>query len=429
MEYDRGTVLILAGLALLVATTAASAAMAPERTIDRTGGETRTLVGVQGAWGGGAETGELRALDGSKTEWRRDSADSYFEVERLGPGRVVTSFIAGGYEECGQFESPCARTGYRVIGTDGEPTVVSEYTFPVSSKVNGEAHAVEPLPDGGFAIADMTHERLIVVENGSVVWEWRASSFYDEPPNPLETDWLHINDVDYIGEDRFLVSVRNANQILVIERDEGVRGVINEDRLDENDGSCRREGELDDYDGDGDVRCGDPELIRHQHNPHWVAEGAVLVADSENDRVVELHRQNGTWETVWTVHSPGRLRLNWPRDADRLPNGNTLITDTYNKRVVEVDDEGELVWSASVGDNPYEADRLPGGEQVGVPRHDENATVTRRGDTDLPVLSTVAAGLHSVVPGMPYWVGGLQVLVGLVSALLVGVGLVVRYRR
>jgi hypothetical protein len=101
---------------------------------------------------------------------------------------------------------------------------------------------------------------------------------------------LHINDVDVIGEDRYLVSVRNANQLLIIERGRGVVEVINEDD-DRNDASCRGSGQLRDTDGDRDVRCGDPSILDHQHNPQYLEEGAILAADSENDRVVELTKR------------------------------------------------------------------------------------------------------------------------------------------
>ena len=38
---------------------------------------------------------------------------------------------------------------------------------------------------------------------------------------------------------------------------------------------------------------------------------------------------NGTWERTWTLSGD----LDWPRDADRLANGNTLVVDSMNNRV------------------------------------------------------------------------------------------------
>ena len=54
-----------------------------------------------------------------------------------------------------------------------------------------------------------------------------------------------------------------------------------------------------------------------------------------NDRVVEWTLRDGEWVMTWELVGGG---LDEPRDADRLPNGNTLVVDTQNHRVVEVTD-------------------------------------------------------------------------------------------
>ncbi|WP_049900966.1 hypothetical protein [Halococcus agarilyticus] len=97
---------------------------------------------------------------------------------------------------------------------------------------------MNPLPGGEFLLTDMEYERLLTVApNGTVTWQWNASGLYDAPPDPTTTDWLHINDVDRIGPDRYLVSVRNANQRLIVQRGEGVVEVVNED-TDDRDARC-----------------------------------------------------------------------------------------------------------------------------------------------------------------------------------------------
>jgi hypothetical protein len=420
------THLLLAGLALLVLTLGVSAALAPPIQQGTTtehvdDDETRkTLVGSHGGGPGYHEQGSVYLLNGTDIEWRETSADSNFEVQQLPNGSVMVGFADGGYEECGPYSSPCTHTGFRVV--DPEPTVVGEYGFPVRSIKNSESHAAKQLPDGGVAVTDMDQERLFVVENGSIVWEWRASSFYDAPEDPTTTDWLHINDVDYIGEDRFLLSVRNANQILVIERGSGVVEVINEDRGGD-DSSCTKPSQLADTDGDGDVRCGNPDVLNHQHNPQWLGDGAVLVADSDNDRVVELHRTDeGRWEPTWALYEAGGIEFSWPRDADRLPNGNTLVTDTRNQRLVEVDENGSVVWSFNIHETiggvvPYEADRLVDNDS-NVTTY-ERGTVAKPGEHGLPILSTLTLVAHSAVPALPYWFEGLQVLGTLLALVLV----------
>ncbi|MFC6794837.1 hypothetical protein ACFQFH_11465 [Halobaculum halobium] len=218
----RAIELVLAGVLLFGLTVAGSALVAPDRStvaIDD-GSERATLVGSQGGGPGWHEHGSAYLLNGTDVEWREDSADSYFDVQRLSDGRVLAGFMDSGYEECGPYESPCAHTGIRLIDpdADGGAEVVEEYSFPVRSQSNSEIHDAEPLPDGGFAMTDMDHERIMIVEDGEVTWTWNASQLYDEPEDPTRTDWLHINDIDRIGEDRFLVSVRNANQLVIVER-------------------------------------------------------------------------------------------------------------------------------------------------------------------------------------------------------------------
>ena len=286
-----------------------------------------------------------------------------FNVTQTENGTVLAGFMDSGYASCGSDESPCTRTGFRVIDPGKDLQVLSGYSFPVRTNKNSVVHDVERLESGEYLVTDMEYKRIFTVKNGEVTWQWNASSFYDAPQDPTTTDWLHINDVDVISTGRYLVSVRNANQLLVIKRGEGVVDVNNKDTTDSNETNCHISCQLADYDSDGDIRCGDPDVLNHQHNPQWLGDDAVLVADSEHDWVVELHRtENGSVEPAWTLDRAGGITFNWPQDADHLPNGNTLITDTLNRRFVEVNESGKVVWSVQTERIPYEAGRLPVGE-------------------------------------------------------------------
>ena len=429
-----GTALVAGGIVLFALTLVVSAALAPTIGAADGDGTQQTLVGSQGGGVGWHQYGSVYLLNGSDVAWHEDSADSYFDVQRLENGSILAGFMDSGYEDCGPYESPCTHTGFRIIDPDAEggPAVVHEYGFPVRSQSNSEVHDAEPLPDGGFAMTDMDRERLVIVEGGEVVWQWNASELYDAPEDPTRTDWLHINDVDHIGDGRFLVSVRNANQLVIVERtDDGgseVVEIINEDPGG-SDASCTKNGQLRDTDGDGDVRCGDPEVLDHQHNPQWLDEGAVLVADSDNDRVVELHRTDGGgWEPAWVYDRAEGIDLHWPRDADRLPDGNTLITDTLNRRVIEVTPNGSVVWSVGTDRIPYEADRVPRELQGDLRRYGTDEQVNERAAGAIPVLSTLVVGLRAVAPWAPVWFAEWQIGATLVSLALVIAGAVVSIR-
>ena len=480
MDVSRGSALALLGVGLFLVTMVVGAATAPSGSaggVDAPATPTPstdgtatppdsgataaptatpdddplTLVGNQGGW---VTHGSVIAFDGRSVAWRNTQADGYFEVSRLDDGRVLAAFANESSDDCGELSAPCARTGYRII-EPGSGEIVSEYSFPVGSITNSEVHAADATGDGGIAYVDMDAERVVVVENGTEVWEWRASELYEAPDDPASRDWLHINDVDTIGDGRFLVSVRNANQILIVERGEGVVEIINEDDG-TSDANCLSSGRLYDADGDGDVRCGDPGVIKEQHNPQWLGDGAVLVADSENDRVVELHRDDdGDWEPVWAVDRAGGIHLTWPRDADRLPNGNTLIADSRNRRVIEVNPRGEMVWNVSVGaaarHGPgivYEADRLPYGEFAGsyggstptdgTATDGEATTPTQTPlprmtaangtgsltapDEEIPLLSEAVAGLQGTFAWVPIWFGELHLAAAALGLLFVLAG-------
>jgi hypothetical protein len=358
--------------------------------------------------------------------WRESSADTYFDVTPLANGTVLATFTENDVDDCGPYDAPCARTGYRIVDPDGS-RVHAEWSMPVRTHTNSEVHDAEPLPGGGVLVADMDRERVLIVENGSVVWSWNASTRYDAPADPTRTDWLHINDVDRIGEGRFLVSVRNANQILILQRGEGVVEVINEDP-----------------DG-GDRIRGDPAILHRQHNPQWLGDGAVLVADSENHRVVELHRRaDGSWTPAWVLTGAEGVAFDWPRDADRLPDGTTLITDTRNARVVVVDEEGRLLARHRFDYRtlPYETD-VATGEPVGGPRYGVAPTTATPGSPGatatpdspqvdqpraLPLL-TPALRLLSAVVRLPRWVAEGHLLAAILALVLGGAAAVVRLRR
>ncbi|MGA9401523.1 MAG: hypothetical protein WBV42_11730 [Haladaptatus sp.] len=390
----------LMGVAVVgfVLTLVVSAAVAPPiSNAPSSGLSGRTVVGVQST----STDGKVVVLDSDGEKlWSYGHANGDHDVSWLPNGTVLASFIDDGYRRCGPYESPCARTGVRVIDPNPSPHVVYQWTFPVRSGLNSEVHDAELLPSGELLIADMDKERVFTLApNGTVTWQWNASERYDPPSDPTRTDWLHINDVDRIGPGRYLVSVRNANQLVVLQRGKGVVNVINEN--------------------------GDWGLLNKQHNPQYLSKNAVLVADSENDRVVELHRRNGTWGVGWQVHGAGGLGFDWPRDADRLSNGHTLITDSRNNRVVELNRSGKLVWSARISSLPYEADRYPGEYPAGPPVN--SSADIGPSATKLPVFGYLLDSARHVV-SLPYWVAGWHVAIGAIALVtfLAGVWLFAR---
>ncbi|WP_049985297.1 arylsulfotransferase (asst) [Halobellus rufus] len=332
----------------------------------------------------------------------------YWDVDPVSGTDATVEFVYADHldaSECGG-ESVCTRNGVeRVNLTTGERTDVFSRITP--GKHSTRWHDVDRVDDERLLVADIDRDRAFVVNTttGLTEWEWDAQSDFDvESGGPYPDDWTHINDVEHVeidGRDAAMVSLRNHDQVAFVDFE---RGLMDEWTL----GS----------DGDHDT-------LYEQHNPDYIpAERggpAVLVADSENSRIVEYQRVDGSWERSWTWSDE---RMQWARDADRLPNGHTLVTDSNGDRVFEIDTEGEVVWSATVG-FPYESERLgTGDESAGGESAAALDLPSRTADsTDGSVLGRISDALPSkAINGISYlfprWVGvveGVAVLVLLVT--------------
>jgi hypothetical protein len=115
--------------------------------------------------------------------------------------------------------------------------------------------------------------------------------------------------------------------------------------------------------------------FRRQHDPSWVAGGRILLFDNTGpgtrSRVMEL--DPATFGTVWEYRglADDPLRSWTCGAAERLPNGNTLITDSDQGRAIEVTREGDVVWEFynpfRIGQDPvliatlFELVRIPAG--------------------------------------------------------------------
>ena len=307
-----------------------------------------TLVGVQGFHfqGEGSTKKPARLVSvapDASTEWARTAEGQYwvYDVDPLPNGNVlVTSTVPGD-------------TVVYALDPDTGKRVWSEQfdakdTHDVD-RINGDELLVAEKSNFSNGVSG---DRIFVYNRtrGEVVWEWTFRNHYSNGTDGgMRTDWTHVNDVDKVGPGEYLVSPRNFDQVVLINRTtdevEWRLGADNHHRV-----------------------------LFEQHNPDFLkgpdGNPTVVVADSENDRVVEYACVTGAetqvigtgpgcqWTRQWAVTG-----FNWPRDADRLPNGNTLVVDSLNHRVVEVTPRGEIVWEYYVPWAPYDAERGEDGSQ------------------------------------------------------------------
>jgi hypothetical protein len=101
------------------------------------------------------------------------------------------------------------------------------------------------------------------------------------------------------------------------------------------------------------IKCDVPFL----HTARRLANGNTLMSSSGGDKVVEVNRDG---DTVWTMASG----LRYPNEAYRLANGNTLITDRDNNRVIEVTPGRAIAWSYPGLVHPHNGNRLANGNTL-----------------------------------------------------------------
>ena len=287
-----------------------------------------------------APNGEVLYYNNTRTK--------YFDVDPVEGDPLTVEYTATDTihtegPTCG--DPPCTRNVIERADLEtGEVEVIYErYDY---KEYAGEWHDADRINETHVVVADMVSDQVFIVntETEVVDWLWDAQSdFPVEEGGSYPRDWAHINDVEYIEsgemEGRIMASLRNQDQVVFLDRQEGLLGNWTL-------------GSENDYD-----------IQYEQHNPDYIPEReggpAVVVADSENGRVQEFQREDGEWNRTWQWEDD---RIQWPRDADRLPNGNTLITDTHGNRVMEVNQSGDIVWQVP-STLPYEAERLETGDE------------------------------------------------------------------
>ena len=174
-------------------------------------------------------------------------------------------------------------------------------------------------------------------------------------------DWMHSNSVNYNPElDQIVLSVRSFDEFWIIDHSPSAEAAA---------GSAGdllyRWGNPFAYtQGKGDVWLEDRQLFA-QHDVHWIdaglpGEGNILLfnnqnkigTDEEHSSVMELKlplRPDGSYdwdqeaEIVWSYAADG-FYSRILSGVQRLPNGNTLITEGFHGRLIEVRPDGEVVW-------------------------------------------------------------------------------------
>ncbi|MGA2394697.1 MAG: aryl-sulfate sulfotransferase [Candidatus Lustribacter sp.] len=209
---------------------------------------------------------------------------------------------------------------------DGDLLYTTAEVMPAdaATRISGGSHAHDLA--GGVQYADVVKR---VDRSGATVWEWKSWEHLDPADYPIHPifdryHWPLINGLGMTRAGLVLMSLRTTS------------GVIGVDP------------------GSGNVvwRIAHP-VVAQQHSPVELPSGRILIFDNGNlrpgvtsphSRVIEVEPMTQT--VTWEYADPMRPSFFAPYmgNADRLENGNTLITESTFGRLFEVTPEGDVVW-------------------------------------------------------------------------------------
>ncbi|HEY7555521.1 MAG TPA: aryl-sulfate sulfotransferase [Candidatus Binatia bacterium] len=172
--------------------------------------------------------------------------------------------------------------------------------------------------------------------DGRTVWEWRSWEHLDPKTDCITAaqdereEWTHANGLAELPNGDIVVSFRHISTVIIIDRKSG--NII--------------------------WKLGAPPLSG-QHAPLPLPNGNLLLFDNGPhrldhtmpfSRIIEVDL--ATKQIVWKYQEKREYEFFSPRisNAQRLPNGNTLVCEGDFGRFFEVTSNGELVWEYV---NPY----------------------------------------------------------------------------
>ena len=265
------------------------------------------------------------------------------------------------------------------------------------------------------AIADVVVDDDKLIElgpDGKVAWEWRAGDHIAELGfSPAmraairrlakrdSFDWFHVNSATYLGPNKWfdagdkrfdpanvIISSRQASLIAIVARDGKVVWQLGPDSTATPEAKALGQvigqhnvtmipeglpgaGNLLLFDNGGAAGYGDPSPI---------SPGGDTIYQRATSRVLEIDPV--TLALVWSYAAPNFYSFNIS-GAQRLPNGNTLITAGAGGRMFEVTTEGAIVWEymyplfggANASNAVYRAYRIPYGWIPQITRPTERA--------------------------------------------------------
>ncbi len=271
---------------------------------------------------------------------------------------------------------------------EGNP--VGYYVPQMKSKTNGRTLLIchRNLTNKKISEKPLVDDVIIEVDGeGKITWEWICSDHFEEmgfddvaketirrkpgigPMTAGWGDWMHMNSMSTLGPNQFydkgdkrfhpdniIVSGRQTNVVAIIDRKTGkivwqlgpyftaneklrkIGQIIGQHHAHMIPRGLKGEGNILLFDNGGAAGYGAP-------NP--TSPEGIDNAKRDTSRVLEIDPI--TLEIKWQYPTPmmpgsGRLYSAFISSAQRLPNGNTMITEGNIGRIIEVTPKNEIVW-------------------------------------------------------------------------------------
>jgi hypothetical protein len=259
------------------------------------------------------------------SDFSPDSIIGTNDVERVG----TMTLMAGTGTPGGQPEAPdCTNSSgcldNRVLLVDQTGRIVWQYgQFGVAGSGPNQLSAPVQttwIPGGHVLITDQANERIIEVTlNKRIVWQYGTSGVSGNGPEQLNNP----NCALLLQNGHILICDENNNRAIEVTRD----------------------GKIVWQYGSGDPTISEP--VSGVAFASRLQNGHTLITDSNHARIVEIDQNKRVVWQYFTNTSPNSNQRGGtgplPTRAVRLKNGNTLISDQYNHRVIEVNPAKQIV--------------------------------------------------------------------------------------
>ena len=224
------------------------------------------------------------------------------------------------------------RTGAKVLEMNPQGKVIWVYTggleFP---------HSAYPVPGtNNILISDTGNDRVIEINRqGKILWDTDnlggGKDYLGQGTLSNGAKLLYPNDAVVLPNNNILISSRFTNSVYEVSKSGKVTW------------SCSR-------------------FMFRQHNARLLPNGNLMVADSDNGRVLIInHACNKILFNYGGTNAIGVPNLLWPRSFQPYPGGNYIIGDSLHDRIIEINPQKQVIKQWTNLPTPFYVTVLPDG--------------------------------------------------------------------